>query len=386
MTLYKHLEELAVNIGPRPPLSSGEKRASKYIYKILESQADHIQADEFYSISSFSWTFGLILFISILGALSIHFSAFLGLPPAILSIIFFFNEVNTRPILSSRLPRGKSRNITARFNPENETEKIAVITAHYDTSTAGIHFHPKMVKGFRLTFIAVACAVHLVPVLLILYILTDNSLLISLNNLLALYLAVNTAVLLHRELWNRAVPGANDNASGTAVLLNLAEELTKKPPAQTEVWLVATGCEEAGTSGMISFLEKYGTELKDAYFINLDTIGIGDLKYTTGEGMLQLFPCSRELINWCEEITGGELQLSPAENRLMNTDAVTALSRGFKAVSLRAENDEELLPHWHWPTDTVENIRIKNLFLSVKAVKELIKKIDNSTAETEIKS
>ena len=56
-------------------------------------------------------------------------------------------------------------------------------------------------------------------------------------------------------------PGANDNASGVAVALALAKELSKKPLSHTEVHLAITGCEEVGAYGMAAFLEQHAAQL-----------------------------------------------------------------------------------------------------------------------------
>ena len=48
---------------------------------------------------------------------------------------------------------------------------------------------------------------------------------------------------------SRVVPGANDNASGVAVALSLAERLRDEPAEHLDVWVVLTGGEECGARG-----------------------------------------------------------------------------------------------------------------------------------------
>ena len=76
-------------------------------------------------------------------------------------------------------------------------------------------------------------------------------------------------------------PGANDNASGIAMLLNLAEYYSvKEPPSKTIVFM-AFGAEEAGILGSKHFIEHPTFILNSINFvINLDVIGTG------GEGVM----------------------------------------------------------------------------------------------------
>ncbi len=71
-------------------------------------------------------------------------------------------------------------------------------------------------------------------------------------------------------------PGANDNASGVAMLLNLAEHYSKNKPEKTIVFM-AFGAEESGLIGSKFYTENPMFPLKQINFlINLDLMGTGD--------------------------------------------------------------------------------------------------------------
>lgn len=71
-------------------------------------------------------------------------------------------------------------------------------------------------------------------------------------------------------------PGANDNASGVSVLLNLIKHYTKYPPKYKIVFIFFAG-EEAGLIGSKYFVENKTLDLKKIKFlINLDLLGTGD--------------------------------------------------------------------------------------------------------------
>jgi len=71
-------------------------------------------------------------------------------------------------------------------------------------------------------------------------------------------------------------PGANDNASGVSVLLNLLKYYSANPPKYKTVFLFFAG-EEAGLVGSKFFVESKVINLKAIKFlINLDLLGTGD--------------------------------------------------------------------------------------------------------------
>ncbi len=71
-------------------------------------------------------------------------------------------------------------------------------------------------------------------------------------------------------------PGANDNASGVAMLLTLAEYYVQNPPQKTIVFVALTG-EEIGLKGAFAFVENPPFSLKNINFlVNIDLAGTGD--------------------------------------------------------------------------------------------------------------
>ena len=79
-------------------------------------------------------------------------------------------------------------------------------------------------------------------------------------------------------------PGANDNASGIALLLSLAKHYSKNPPSYSIVFICFAG-EEAGLIGSNYFVENSLVSLKNIRFlINLDLMGTGDEGITVVNG------------------------------------------------------------------------------------------------------
>jgi hypothetical protein len=78
--------------------------------------------------------------------------------------------------------------------------------------------------------------------------------------------------------------GANDNASGVALLFALAERLVAQPLRHTEVVLAFTGCETVGASGAAELAACYGDAWADAWWIITDSVGAGELCWVTEHG------------------------------------------------------------------------------------------------------
>ena len=131
---------------------------------------------------------------------------------------------------------------------------------------------------------------------------------------------------------------------------------------------------------MLYFLKREGKNFKDAYFINLDNLGIGEVKYIIKEGMLKVCSADPELIRIADLVSkeDSELEVLPFIFKTMSTDAFPALVRGFKAMSVMAFDKDGILPHWHWPTDLYENIEEKTLRRAEKFVLKMIERLERS--------
>ncbi len=79
-------------------------------------------------------------------------------------------------------------------------------------------------------------------------------------------------------------PGANDNASGTAMLLDLARHYSQNPPEYTVLFIAFAG-EEAGLEGSRYFVDNPLVPLEKIRFLmNLDLVGTGEDGITVVNG------------------------------------------------------------------------------------------------------
>jgi len=90
-------------------------------------------------------------------------------------------------------------------------------------------------------------------------------------------------------------PGANDNASGVAVMLEVAR-VAAESPAETELTFVAFGAEEQGLEGSRAFVK--GQKAVDGKIaaLNLDMLGAGKQPFIVeGNGLLRRARTSPQL-------------------------------------------------------------------------------------------
>jgi Zn-dependent M28 family amino/carboxypeptidase len=153
------------------------------------------------------------------------------------------------------------------------------------------------------------------------------------------------------------VPGANDNATGVAAVLELARRLKEKPLPGVDVMIVSPGGEEAGSVGMLAWMHGAGRSLdrRSTLVVNLDAIGSGGhLVVSRREGLPGWF-------------RGGDVDLSQrgaqvaglAAPRVVTfpnvTDAFVARRAGLRAISILSY-DDGWIANLHLPSDVVENV------------------------------
>jgi len=146
-------------------------------------------------------------------------------------------------------------------------------------------------------------------------------------------------------------------ASEAARIRRRVTETVDRELSEKEVWFVATGAEEVGTLGMQAFLRDYGDDLKDAYIINIDGCGAGQLFWASTEGMARTYRADRRLVGLARRVSREtETLIKPREYKGLSTDATPALARGFHAFSVMAFEPNGLPANWHWASDTVDNL------------------------------
>jgi hypothetical protein len=85
-------------------------------------------------------------------------------------------------------------------------------------------------------------------------------------------------VLIHAHRDDGACNGANDNGTGTACIMMLAEIFRTLPPPKRTIELISTSSEEGISDGMVQYIgnrEKEETLLESIAGFNIDMVGVG---------------------------------------------------------------------------------------------------------------
>ncbi len=162
-------------------------------------------------------------------------------------------------------------------------------------------------------------------------------------------------------------PGANDNASGVAVLLSLARHYAKNPPPITLVFCFFTG-EEQGLLGSKAYVKDPSFPLENILMvINLDMVGSGLNGYGVVAGNnypedVSIFEDIREKYDM------GDLRL---RDNSPNSDHFPFTRKGVPAMFFYASGGEQ---PYHYPEDIPETLDWKAMENTVLLMKEYITK------------
>lgn len=362
----------ALGSTPRPSASAAEARAATFLQDALGRLGLTPRVESFPSLPTFSLPYGILYALPLLAWGLARVWAPLGPLLASLAAVLFLLEVYGVGPLGHALRFWTSRNVWAELLPTAEPRHTVVLTAHMDSTRSALLFHPRLVKGLRRSFLLGAASF---PTAALLLFFPDTRLYALLP---AAVLALSALVLAHREIFMPYVPGANDNASGVAVLLACARSFLEDPLRHTRVMVVFTGSEESGLWGFSAFLSRHGQTLRDAAFVNVDNVGAGTLRFTEGEGMLLPLPTDRTLVRLAREVSGRHpaLQAKPITYTTMSTDLLVGLVKGFRGLSVLATDADGLIPNWHWPTDVPSRVEDAALLRAWLFVEGLVRRVD----------
>jgi Zn-dependent M28 family amino/carboxypeptidase len=151
-------------------------------------------------------------------------------------------------------------------------------------------------------------------------------------------------------------PGANDNASGSAVLLELARLFSSESVSPT-LTFIAFGAEEPGMVGSKALVQQLdgGDRLSALGMINLDCVGVGtQLRLAT---IWQADRARNERVLRVAQQQAAALGLQPITSIRGNSDHEPFAVAGIPSVVLFADTGGVACgPDYHQPTDTSDKL------------------------------
>ncbi|MFQ5910000.1 MAG: M28 family metallopeptidase [Thermoplasmata archaeon] len=404
---------------PRCVGTAGERRAARFIVEELERLGYDVSEEDANYISWKWYRPLLIMTVSWLFMVIILLSGFLY-PILSLTAVFLltFSVGKILPALELRMAKGKTQNIIASGDEIKDWRLI--LTAHYDSSwTHGPYIQRNRERILRFGHIAGLTSLVYVffllarsilgsilrdpPITRILsfeLVMTGPWIYPWLAFLIAfLFFSIYGTVVALGLRTDKPSLGADDNASGVAVLLEVASALdTQEMNLRTDFAFFSA--EEAGLFGSRQWVMDHREDIdaERTLVLNLDSVGRGG-KFFIVRG-LGILPKKYSDDYLCGIVAGAAAELGlDFENAWMaSSDHAEFLRRGFRACAvLRADSlrksyplrlleaiyrnpvkaREQPIMSWiHSDDDTFENIDPQKIRESVDLVKRIVARIN----------
>lgn len=330
----RHLASLT-----RGSASSGERASAAWIAGRLREMGIEGEVQPYRGRTTYAWSFAALAGLGLRRSWPVSIAALCAL------------ELDASGRLPLPLGTGEGANVVGRVGAAGERVRTLVLVAHHDTQRAGLVWDPRLHEpGAARRLRTRSIPPYLPP--------AGLALLLHRTRIGRALLLLFGALSLQQAL-SPPVPGANDNASGVAAVLELVRRWTAEPLEGVEVLAVFPGCEESGMLGMRAFLRDHPLDPATTLVLCLDTLGCGKpivlraehtlLRHTYADADLALVPPDVE--RWS---IGGW------------TDALQAKFAGLRAVSMLSIGPKGLFTHYHHPSDLPEHVD----FASVRACLE----------------
>jgi Zn-dependent M28 family amino/carboxypeptidase len=178
------------------------------------------------------------------------------------------------------------------------------------------------------------------------------------------------------DIWRSpTVPGANDNLSGVAALVGLAEMLRRRPVANLRVLLVSCGAEETLQDGVRAFMARHRGELAPGrtWFVNLEIVGSPHMKMLEAEGPVWM---ERYPGEWLRDLLGVQAErlgiaLERGFRARTSTDSVIPARAGYPIATLLSMTDWRSPANYHLPSDVPANLDYDTVLDAARLVYEL---------------
>ncbi len=381
----KYVQHLSKRIGARGAGSDGEAAAASYILRTLSDSDIEVNMESFSCWKSDLTAIMLLYLLAIASYVLFRYSYTLSLLISAAVFLLFLVETLSWAVLSKLLPRSNASNVMARVRPTDTRLRRVVLTANYDSARRSPLGRPMLARAYRvlylLSFISITIIVVLGVVGLLASLTKVDSHTINLLWFATIpfpsYLFLFLLVMLTGEIRGQYTAGANDNASGLGVMLSVISSIADNPLEHTDVWAVATGRGCAGGRGMVALLRRHHRQLKDAFIINIDHVGLGKTRIITREGVMFGFRCSwklRRLARSAADKSKG-LDVGKGKCRVKKSNAMVAKARGYRSMTIGGLTGGTY-PGWKNADDTNDSIDRESLDQSVRLLQLLLDEID----------
>jgi hypothetical protein len=340
----------------RDSAGAGERAAAAWVAERMRAAgAQEVRTEPFRYRPTYAYAYGLHAAAIAAGAL---LGGRRGRALALLALASYELDGSGRLQWTRRLlPRGEGANAIGRLPSRGPRRATLVLVAHHDAARTGLIWHPATTRGgaarrlrrraqeptgaaFALAGVAAATGTRA-------------------GRLLGAALGAAGVALMADVQRSPTVPGASDNATGVAALLELTRRLADDPPEGLETIVLTPGCEEPGMGGMAAFLAAHGAALDPAstFVLGLDTLGAGEPIVARAEGVLlphRYADGDNDLVDAAARRAG--LEPPPRWRIGAYTDPILARFAGLRAVSLLSVAADGRYSDYHLPSDVPAHV------------------------------
>jgi hypothetical protein len=378
----------------RGPATPGEGKAADYVFGRMKELGLNPEDETFGVIPHFplSWAMHSAL-CAAAGILAI-FHPLPGAALALFAAVSYYGDTTTRFYWLRRLlPSGKSRRVIGKLEPEGGGAKTVVVVSHIDAGQMGFSLNPEKAEPTSIFF-----ARHFgiqPPMVSMIFWIMVVALFGALLRAAAGPGVFQTALLLFAAAGNMIpvvifvphefaaiCPGANDNASGVAVNIELARRFGADPLKNTRILFACVGSEETYMMGMAVFMDEWRDRLdpKSTWFLIPESCGVGSPRVLIGEGVARIRRFDTAL---CGALLESAKELGYSDTgtivlRTGGTDATPPVERGYRAAGIIAMDENNYVRNYHWHGDLPENLDINTVRRISDIFERAIRKIDEA--------
>jgi hypothetical protein len=355
-------------IEDRGSATPGEREAAEWIAQRMRELGAGARIEEEKAHGTFWWPGTLANAMGIAGAVAaLRGKRLLGAALGAVGAAGLYDDVTGGSLWFRRrlLPHRSTWNVVAEAG-DPDAERTLVFISHHDAAHGGLIFDPSLVHWMAEKFPERVEEADEWPPLVIGTLLGPS--LVTIGSLtgrrgltrFGAILSATTIASLLDIAFRKVVPGANDNLTAVAVLLDLARALKEEPVEGLRVILLSTGSEESYMEGMQGFGRRHFPELDKATttFVCLDTVGSEtELVLVEGEGMVVMndYPEDvKEMMMRAAERAG--VHLRRGLKLRFATDGLIALKAGYPTAAIGSCDRYKLPSNYHKPTDTAANV------------------------------
>ncbi|HZO58337.1 MAG TPA: M28 family peptidase [Solirubrobacterales bacterium] len=381
----RDLIERIVSFGPRLPGSEADRRTTELISSELHAYGRPADLEEIRVRPAWHLTHAIHAALAVAGTLiSSTVSEPLGMLILLLAAVSAYGDLTARYyIVRFLMPRRRTRNVTS-GQPRPDSGARVILTANHDASRSGLLWvrrrrtgEPRRRRRRLLASLAGPVDIFFWTVMAALVAalarlaLGDSTALDAVQFLLAAVLLTYLMLFVDAAISDPS-PGASTNAAGVAALIEVGRRLQESAPRGVETWLVFPAAKEGLALGMRAWLKEHGDEIdpRDTFFVNVDTIGRGDVHHVTADGHALVFRSDQRLVRLCEELG------SRPHTWRIGTDATQAAMAGFPSITICCLDAHGRMPEFHRTTDTPDRIDPDAVQRATDLVERIVRQID----------